>query len=232
MYLVIDFLKNNQLHISGFGFWSQSQFNSNKLFHRFQSLPIQLLDLFRHATAINLAGNSLDCLDAFALTKQKLLTELDLSGNRLTSLERRDLSAEERELRDHVVMSGEPLLKSLERLNLAGNRLNGLACMNLNQMSGLKYLNLSDNDFQLNPLAEDFYQMPWQSNKSVMGELLELDLSRNNKKPQGYGNEQLENSALILSQSGRSSSVLSNFSNFSSLYSETTRQRFVINEYE
>lgn len=187
--------------------------------NRFNALPGKLFEIFRNTETINLSENNFEFINLFDLIRQRSLKELNLSSNLITSFDKPDMTEEEEELKNSIIQSGDPMMKSLERLDVSNNRLNGLACMIFNQMKGLKYLNLSNNEFQLNPLCNDFYQMPWQSNKSLLSDLLELDLSRNNKNP--HVNE--ANTDLDVTQ--MSSGSISVMSNHSSIYSETARKK-------
>ncbi len=80
--------------------------------------------------------------------------------------------------------------------------------MFLTQLESLKVLNLSNNDIQLNPLANNFCQMPWQSSQSRLSTLIELDMSKNNKNPQ-----------IEIEDPARPASSMSSYS---SVYSNTT----------
>lgn len=191
--------------------------------NRFDTLPVKLFEIFRNTEKINLSENNFEFINLFDLIRQKTLKELNLSSNLITSFDKPDMTEEEEEIKSNIIQSGDPLMKSLERLDLSNNRLNGLACMIVNQMKGLKYLNLSNNEFQLNPLCNDFYQMPWQSNKSLLSDLLELDLSKNNKNPHVGENAELD--ATQASNSSQRTPSISVMSNYSSIYSETARKK-------
>ena len=72
------------------------------------------------------------------------------------------------------------LFLTVERLNLSNNQLKSQTCLLVSQFKNLKYLNLSNNNFQINSTSYET-QLPWQKPMSQLKNLIELNLSKNNK---------------------------------------------------
>lgn len=152
-------------------------FANNKL----HLLPMKILELFRKVEKLDLSENNFEYIELYDLNQKGKLKEINLSSNLLKTFEKPTETESEDEAKRRLVVTHSDILKYLERLDLSNNRLNSLACMCLTQLENLKSIDLSNNEFQLNPLANDFCQMPWQSTKSLLNNLTELNLSKNNK---------------------------------------------------
>lgn len=185
--------------------------NLNLTRNKFNVVPMNLLAVFRKVESLDLSENNFEYADLVELIAKSRLKNINLSGNLLKTLEKPEMTSDEAEQK-RILISTTSGMKNLERLNLANNKLDSLSCMLLADLESLKYLNLSNNEFQLNPLANNFVQMPWQCSQTRLTSLLELDLSKNNKSPL----TDVEDPAMTV----RSGSTMSNYS---SMYSNTPR---------
>ena len=154
-------------------------YNQNKISvlnlkqNHFSQLPINLIDLFiANLESIDLSSNNFESLYLLQFKPLVKVKEINLSHNALKTIELTDSNESD------TVKTSVNLLLTLERLNLSNNNLKSSSCYLLTQLKSLKYLNLSNNEFQINSMD---VQLPWQRPNSQMQNLIELNLSCNNK---------------------------------------------------
>lgn len=187
-----------------------------------RSIPISLIENFVNVQSIDLSENNLEMFELITLLKFDKLKEVNLSNNivrffkavirdpldtmetsrtNLTPRNENDMTIGHDSDASFYSQFNANLFNSIERLNLANNRLKCVNCLIISQFRNLKYLNLSNNEFQITPTADinakasvagrqqqqqqqssaDNYQFPWQKPNSQLKNLIELNLSKNNK---------------------------------------------------
>ncbi|CAF0737164.1 unnamed protein product [Brachionus calyciflorus] len=145
--------------------------------NNFKQLPYNLIDLFSNVNLIDLSENLIENLNLPYLNKFTCLKELNLGNNRLKVFG--DLAS---------VTMNEPIFTTLEKLNLSSNFLTSATSVLLSQFKNLKCLNLSDNNY----LIDEQNQLPWQlMSNNNLGNLIELDMSKNNKLLDQIGSNQI-----------------------------------------
>lgn len=180
-------------HQSTFRFESQDHFNLiqnmskikylNLGKNSLKSLPINLINKFENLELLDFSDNLFESIDLVSLTKYKELKELNLSNNYLKWFTPHKATNsindenDEQKLREGCEELSKNLFNTIERLDLANNQLMTSNCLILSQFRNLKYLNLSNNNF----IISENNQLPWQLMSNHLLNLLELNLSKNNK---------------------------------------------------
>jgi leucine-rich repeat protein SHOC2 len=202
--------------------WLQITQNINKIElidlskNNLRTLPINLLAMFKNLQIIDLSENSFESINLISLTRFTSLKELNLSSNMLKWF----TANIENTIDDQIVESfkdqkqddkenpiSTTLLVSIERLNLANNQLESSNCLIISQFKNLKYLNLSNNNFQINAIDS---QLPWLLSGNHLKNLLELNLSKNNK-PSNALTSKFDRTSLLSRQSSTRSSIQGNY---------------------
>jgi Leucine-rich repeat (LRR) protein len=159
-----------------------------------KKIPIQLLNMFENLELINLSDNNFESINLISLVKFSSLKEINLSNNYLRSFKSASLINEkineeiddDDDDQDYYNMDSKsddlsnPLFFRIERLDLANNQLKSSNCVIISKFKNLKYLNLSNNLFQINSTTPDA-QLPWLKSANKFKNLIELNLSKNNK---------------------------------------------------
>ena len=185
-------------HTDLFEFKNQDHYNliqnANKIHYlnlsqnNLSRLPNALLNMFSNIEIIDLSENLFESIHLFGLVRFRSLKEINLSCNMLKVFKPTDTL--EPELMDETMDEAyqESLAKlattlflSVERINLSNNQLKSQTCLLVSQFKNLKYLNLSNNNFQINSTSAET-QLPWQKPINQLKNLIELNLSKNNKQ--------------------------------------------------
>ena len=170
--------------------------NSNKIHiinlsqNRLTKLPINLLNMFNHIELIDLSENYFESIHLVYLSRFNSLKEINLSSNMLKSFRpaettntpmfSSDEAHAEEVYHENLQKLSTTLFVTVERLNLANNQLKSSNCLIISQFRNLKYLNLSNNNFQINSNTPESL-LPWQKSVNHLKNLVELNLSKNNK---------------------------------------------------
>jgi Leucine-rich repeat (LRR) protein len=194
--------------------------------------PVSLLGMFNNLEYIDLSENMFESIHLVSLIRFKSLKGINLSGNMLKAFKAIDNSMENASssliddalddfYQENVNKLASTLFLTVERINLSNNQLKSQSCLLISQFKNLKYLNLSNNNFQITSTSVET-QLPWQKSMSQLKNLIELNLSKNNKSvssAKSAGQPQLVISPLptIMPQqkSFRADSELSNVSKLS-----------------
>jgi hypothetical protein len=169
-----------------------------------KQLPMSLVSIFQNLEIIDLSENQFESIDLVNLCAFAKLKEVNLSSNLLkhfrpslisneeqekeeqqffltrqvsSTRSGRDDKSETSEFKEHMNRLAKTLFVSLERLNLSNNSLVTVNSAIISQFKNLKYLNLSNNNYEINSEA----QLPWQMMSNQLHNLVELNLSKNNK---------------------------------------------------
>ena len=161
-------------------------------------LPVGLISAFANLEIIDLSQNQFESVDLVNLCQFRKLREINLSGNLLRHFKPNLVSSDKTVVENFFITSTRPLssdsthddeykvnIKKLsetlfltvQRLNLSGNSLVSSQSLIVSQFKNLKYLNLSNNHYQISSEV----LMPWQIMSNELHRLNELDLSKNNK---------------------------------------------------
>jgi leucine-rich repeat protein SHOC2 len=201
-------------------------------YNRLRSVPINFLksEHFANLHIIDLSHNQLTSVNMETIAGGSVFTdtvltnvrEINLSNNSIKNIsDNSKITKVSTENQYHLKKQNEhPVFSSLERLHLANNGLtNSLTNSSvLTKFQNLKYLNLSDNNFQLTQSAFDLNNallepLPWQFNENHLKNLTELNLTRNNKPvAEGQNKKKTTNNNLI-SDTQTNQLLLSNSSN-------------------
>ncbi len=149
--------------------------------NQFSEPPVQLMTLFTNLEVLDLSENHFDSIYLATLSQLANLKEINLSSNVLKTFKL--LTDQEEEEEEKKSDSSTSILFTVERLNLANNKLTSPSSLLIAEFRNLKYLNLSNNDYQLSSTSLEL-QLPWQRAGSYLKGLLELNFSRNNKLTQ------------------------------------------------
>jgi Leucine-rich repeat (LRR) protein len=172
-----------------------------------KQLPVSLVSIFQNLEIIDLSENQFESIDLVNLCCFSKLKEVNLSSNLLkhfkptlisnedekreqffltrqaisssssNSIQEADSSGETSEFKQHLSHLAKSLFVSVERLNLSNNSLVSVNSALVSQFKNLKYLNLSNNNYEINSET----QLPWQIMSNQLHNLVELNLSKNNK---------------------------------------------------
>ena len=192
-------------------FSSQELFNLNKNLKQtkflilnsnsFKQMPYSLIDLFENLSLIDLSNNLIDSISLVHLSKFESLRELNLCANSLKSFGD-----------PATVNLTESIFSCIERLNLSCNQLTSDTSVLISQFRNLKYLNLSDNNY----LIDEQSQLPWQQMSCNLADnLIELDMSKNNKLVDQVANNTLSGKAQHRAHSVLSTASSTNLSHIS-----------------
>lgn len=168
--------------------------------NRLSALPINLLNMFCNLEKIDFSENNFDGFLLANLSLFNNLKEVNLSNNLLKSIKLVKEDSDDNDDYDETNKSDKDelntkILFTVERLNLANNKLNCNTSLVVAEFRNLKYLNLSNNEFVLNSTSIE-YQLPWQRPNSYLKSLIELNFSKNNKQP---ANQQQQKQAMTSS---------------------------------
>jgi leucine-rich repeat protein SHOC2 len=195
------------------------------------------LNVFQNLEILDLSENKFESFDFLNLTAFIKLKELNLSANLLKHLlpsfmkneqaeELFFLNSSSNNKKEHETENvnlgklSETLFNSLERLNLANNSLNSVNTSILAHFKSLKYLNLSNNSYSILINTGEDSRLPWQlAANNELSNLIELDLSSNNKITSETNSNSYQKNRKDSAISTRRSSAASALSNksFSSL---------------
>lgn len=161
-------------------------------------LPVSLINPFENLEIIDLSENQFESVDLINLCKFAKLKEINLSSNLLkhfmpnlvsmvdtsqasyasfSSSMSSSKTENNDEFKSHLEKLAKTLFTSVERIDLSNNSLVSSTSVILSQFKSLKFLNLSNNNYVINSEAP----MPWHLMHNELTNLIELNLSRNNK---------------------------------------------------
>jgi Leucine-rich repeat (LRR) protein len=152
--------------------------------NQFESIDLISLCSFNKLKEVNLSSNLLKHFKPTLVTEAASKTKTDdqsffLTRQAAVSSARYDFDEAETtpEFREHLRALSKTLFVTVERLNLANNDLASVDSTIVSQFRNLKYLDLSNNNYQIGSDAH----MPWQLMSNELRNLVELNLARNNK---------------------------------------------------